>query len=113
MVRGKTAWDGTRSVGRVWGLEVGTVILARHVRDVFVCVRAYLLVPLLATALAQVHRALVILEPVETDVDSLKALLTVDKGPISKSRGECTAKPLPVVLGKEGVRVLSRLFPRQ
>ncbi|CAM9825662.1 unnamed protein product, partial [Ectocarpus sp. 13 AM-2016] len=34
-----------------------------------------------------VHRALVILEPVETDVDSLKALLTVDKGTISKSRG--------------------------
>ncbi|CAB1117116.1 unnamed protein product [Ectocarpus sp. CCAP 1310/34] len=36
-----------------------------------------------------VHRALVILEPVETDVDSLKALLTV-KGTISKSRGGTT-----------------------
>lgn len=42
-----------------------------------------------------------ILEPVETDVDSLKALLTVDKGTISRSRGECTAKPLTVLLGKE------------
>lgn len=28
----------------------------------------------------QVHRALVILEPVETDVDSLKALLSHDRG---------------------------------
>lgn len=50
------------------------------------------------TALVQVHRALVILEPVETDVDSLKALLTVDKGAISKSRGGCTAKPLAEAL---------------
>ena len=37
----------------------------------------------------KVHRALVILEPVETDVESLRALVSLDGGTSTRS-GECT-----------------------